>query len=77
MQGSSLRKTGNRLFDGMPAQSLERLQADLEPVALALAKPVPPGKHVYFPLAGLISEVATMVDGATVESRHDRPGGHV
>jgi CRP-like cAMP-binding protein len=67
MRCSPIQKTGNRLFDGMPAQSLERLQPNLEPVALALGEPLHPGKHVYFPLAGLISVVATMADGASVE----------
>src|SRR4029077_12303151 len=37
-----------------------------EPVALVLPEPVPPGEHVHFPLAGLISVVGTMADGAAV-----------
>jgi CRP-like cAMP-binding protein len=60
-------KTGNRLLDAMQPVSIERLQPNFEPVALSLAEPVHPGKHVYFPLAGLISVVATMADGASVE----------
>jgi CRP-like cAMP-binding protein len=67
MQYSSALKLENRLLDRMPAESLERLQPHLEPVALVLAEPVQAGKYVHFPVAGLISVVATMADGATVE----------
>jgi CRP-like cAMP-binding protein len=59
--------TGNRLLDALPPQSGERLHPHLEPVALVLAEPVQPAEHVYFPVAGLISVVATMADGASVE----------
>jgi CRP-like cAMP-binding protein len=67
MQLSSNMKTGNRLLDAMPPESVERLQPHLEPFALVLAEPVEPTEHVYFPVAGMISVVATMQDGDSVE----------
>ncbi len=67
MQRSSTTKTGNRLLDAMPPENLESLRPHLEPTDLVLAEAVPPGEHVYFPLAGLISVVATMADGTAVE----------
>src|SRR5260221_4932703 len=59
--------TGNRLLDVLPTKSLERLQPRLEVVALVLDEPVPSHQHLYFPVAGLISVVTTMADGASVE----------
>jgi hypothetical protein len=64
---SSNTKTGNRLLDAMPSESLERLRPFLEPVDLALAEPVPATEHADFPIVGLISVVATMADGTAVE----------
>jgi CRP-like cAMP-binding protein len=67
MQRSSSTKTGNRLLDAMPAKSLERLRPHLERIELVLGAPVPPAEHIYFPVAGLISVVATIADGTAVE----------
>jgi CRP-like cAMP-binding protein len=67
MQNSSHAKTGNRILDALPAESLERLQPHLEPIALVLAQPVDADENVYFPISGMISVVATMTDGAAVE----------
>ena len=67
MQNLSHAKTGNRLLDAMPHQSLERLRPLLEPVELVLGEPVPQDGHVYFPLEGMISVVATMENGAAIE----------
>ena len=59
-------KTGNHLLDALSAESLERLQPHLEPVALVLGEHLQTGEHVYFPVAGMISVVATTVDGGSV-----------
>jgi CRP-like cAMP-binding protein len=67
MQLSSHTKTGNHLLDAMPPESVERLQPYLEPFALVLAEPVKSTEYVYFPIAGMISVVATMRDGDSVE----------
>jgi CRP-like cAMP-binding protein len=67
MQRSSNTGTGNRLLDAMPPENVEALRPHLESVDLVLGQPVPPGEYVYFPVAGLISVVATMADGAAVE----------
>jgi CRP-like cAMP-binding protein len=67
MQLSSDAKTGNRLLDAMPPESVERLQPHLEPFTLVLAEPVKSTEYVYFPIAGMISVVATMRDGDSVE----------
>jgi CRP-like cAMP-binding protein len=67
MSGSSNAKTGNHLLDAMPSESFESLQDHLEAVDLVLGRSVSPDAHVYFPLTGLISVVAVMADGGTVE----------
>src|SRR5258708_38333792 len=67
MQRSSNAKTGNDLFDAFPPGSVERLMPHLEPFALVLTKPVDTVEHVYFPVAGMISVVATMANGAAIE----------
>jgi CRP-like cAMP-binding protein len=59
--------TGNNLLDTLPTESLERLQRHFEPVALTIGEPLHAVEHVYFPIAGMISVVATMADGASVE----------
>jgi CRP-like cAMP-binding protein len=46
---------------------LERLQPHFELVALTIGEPLHAVEHVYFPIAGMISVVATMADGASVE----------
>jgi CRP-like cAMP-binding protein len=68
MRRSSDMRTGNRLLDALPTRSFERLQPRLEPVALVLDEPVHSHQHLYFPVAGLISVIATMADGASVET---------
>jgi CRP-like cAMP-binding protein len=60
-------KTGNRLLDALPPASIKRLRPHLEPFALLFAELLNPAEYVYFPIAGLISVVATMEDGASVE----------
>jgi CRP-like cAMP-binding protein len=67
MQRSSDTKTGNRLLDVLSPESIEPLRPHIEPVELVLFEPLPPIEHVYFPNAGLISVVATMQNGASVE----------
>ncbi len=67
MQRSSNAKTGNRLLDALPPKSFRRLQPYLESVALVLAEPVYATEHVYFPISGMISVVATMTDRTPVE----------
>ena len=64
---SSDAKTGNRLLEALSPESIERLQPHFEPFALVVAEPVEPTEHVYFPLVGMISVVATMQDGNSVE----------
>jgi len=67
MHRSSNEKTGNHLLDALPPKSLRRLQPNLESVALVLAAPVHTTEHVYFPVSGMISVVATMTDRTPVE----------
>jgi CRP-like cAMP-binding protein len=62
------KKTGNRLLDAAQPAGIEHLQPHLEPVALVLAEPLDPAEYAYFPVAGLISVVAAMKDGASVET---------
>jgi CRP-like cAMP-binding protein len=68
---SSRKKLGNRLLDAFPSAALERLEPDLEACDLTLGKELhAPGdtmEFTYFPTSGLISVVATMNDGASVE----------
>ncbi len=63
--------TGNRLLDALPVVELERLGPDLEPVSLGLKEiliePDGPIEHVWFPVDGVCSVVATMADGRVVE----------
>jgi CRP-like cAMP-binding protein len=67
MQHSSNAKTGNHLLDALPAESLERLRPHFEPAAFVLGEPLHTGEHLYFPTTGMISVIATMADGASVE----------
>jgi CRP-like cAMP-binding protein len=67
MQHSLDTRTGNRLLDALTSECLQRLEPHLEPVALDLKASIPPLPHVYFPLAGLISVIARMEDGESVE----------
>jgi CRP-like cAMP-binding protein len=67
MQHSLDTRTGNRLLDALTSECLQRLQPHLEPAVLDLKASIPPLPHVYFPLAGLISVIATMEDGGSIE----------
>jgi CRP-like cAMP-binding protein len=67
MQRSSDTKTGNQLLDSLPPESLERLRRHLEPIELVVADAVDPTEHVCFPVTGMISVVATMQDGDSIE----------
>jgi len=67
MQRSSDTKTGNQLLDSLPPESLERLRKHLEPMELVVAETVDPSEHVCFPVTGMISVVATMQDGDSIE----------
>ena len=62
----------NRLLAALPEQDFERLTVGLGSVHLCLGDILYHAgeeiRHVYFPEQGLISLVATMMDGATVET---------
>ncbi len=62
---------GNRLLDAAAPDVAERLRPHLESVALhanqAIHEPGATVEHAFFPTRGLISLVATMRDGASVE----------
>jgi CRP-like cAMP-binding protein len=64
-------KAGNRLLDALPPAILARLQPHLEPCDLILGDEIHvPGEradHAYFPISGVISVIATMSDGASIE----------
>lgn len=65
------RLEGNRLLDALPEGELERLGPDLEVVELGLREVLvgagEPIRHVWFPIDGVCSVVATMADGQAVE----------
>lgn len=67
----SNKNPSNRLLDALPPSVFTRLQSHLEPVELTLGREIHvPGdtnEFAYFPTSGLISVVATMNDGASVE----------
>jgi CRP-like cAMP-binding protein len=67
MELSSNVKTGNRLLDAMPLESLERIEPNLEAITLVLIEPLDPAQYAYFPVSGLISVVSMMADGTSVE----------
>lgn len=62
---------GNRLLDAVPPDVAQRLRPHLESVALeanqTIHEPGTTAEHSFFPTRGLISMVATMRDGASVE----------
>jgi CRP-like cAMP-binding protein len=64
-------KTGNHLLDALPPALVARLQPHLEPCELIFGKeihaPGEPAEYAYFPTGGVISVIATMSDGASVE----------
>ncbi len=61
----------NRLLASLPAHELARLWPALEPIPLKLRQsvydPGAPFRHAYFPEQGLISLVAIMDDGDSIE----------
>src|SRR3954467_4633459 len=63
--------TGNRLLDGLAADDLQPLLRHLTEISVSqrqmLNKPGEVIEHVYFPTAGVISLVASLEEGATVE----------
>ena len=63
---------GNRLLAAMPAASYQRLQPHLELVNLPLYQPIYDEgdsiTEVYFPHSAVVSLVATLEDGSTMES---------
>jgi len=67
MQDSVHAKTGNLLLDTLPPATLRRLQPHLERVELVVAEPVDQTEHAYFPVSGMISVVATLQDGDSIE----------
>jgi CRP-like cAMP-binding protein len=67
MQPSLDTRTGNRLLDALTPKSRGRLQPHLEPVTLKRKMRLEELDHVHFPLAGLISVVATMEGGDSIE----------
>ena len=77
-QGGHLR---NRFLRAFPPESLARLSAQLEPVALrrraVLIEPGVSPPHVYFPDYGLVSLVKTMSDGRAAEVGTVGPEGVV
>jgi CRP-like cAMP-binding protein len=64
-------KVGNRLLDALSAEALERLRPHLEAVSLqadqTIQEPGETAEYVFFPTRGLISMVAMMNDGESVE----------
>jgi CRP-like cAMP-binding protein len=63
--------TGNSFLDALPAQSLDALRPALIKMrlerALVLGKPGVRIDHIYFPVHSVISTVATMAGGESVE----------
>lgn len=61
----------NHLLQALPARQRKQLQDAADPVELAFAhvlcEPGQPVEHVYFPLSGFISLIATLEEGARVE----------
>ena len=62
---------GNRLLDALAPDAVERLRPHLETIALAanetIQEPGETAEHVWFPTHGMISMVAMMNDGESVE----------
>jgi len=62
----------NRILAALPADEWERLQADLERVALEVRQvvfePNQPIEHVYFPETGVVSILGLMEDGSAIET---------
>ena len=67
MQRSTHTKTDNYLLDTLSPEALMRLQPHLEPVDILLAEPIDSTEYVCFPVFGMISIVAMMQDGDSIE----------
>jgi CRP-like cAMP-binding protein len=67
MNRSSSTNAGNRLLDTLSPAVLARLRPHLEPVELVMGEPIDRADHAIFPIAGMISMVATMEDGDSIE----------
>jgi CRP-like cAMP-binding protein len=71
MPHSSRISTGNRLLDALPKGDLSRVVSHLEPVSLpvrrSLHAPGQPINDIYFLTEGMMSMVALLEDGASVE----------
>jgi CRP-like cAMP-binding protein len=69
--GTAQSRFQNLLLAALPDEGFERLSAHLEPVALTSEDSIyvqnDPINHIYFPLDCIISSLAIMNDGATVE----------
>lgn len=63
----------NRLLEGLPRKDRDRILKRCEAVDLAfgtiLCEPGPPYRHIYFPVTGFISTVATLGDHQPLEIR--------
>lgn len=64
-------KFGNRLLDGLPAETRNALRPHLRsetlPAQMVLTEPGRPVDQVYFPVDCVVSLIAVLKDGATVE----------
>jgi CRP-like cAMP-binding protein len=69
--GDTERSLRNHLLAALPADELERIQPDLEPVSLELGQVLYEAgdtmTHVYFPTTAIISLLYIMENGATAE----------
>jgi CRP-like cAMP-binding protein len=63
--------TGNKLIDGLPAPDIERLRPHLETAPLVQKQTInAPGariEQIYFPTSGVVSMIASLDDGVSVE----------
>jgi len=63
--------TGNRLLDSLAASDLQRLRPHLEEVAIAQKQTLSAAggaiEYAYFPTGGVVSLVAALAEGVTVE----------
>jgi CRP-like cAMP-binding protein len=70
-RSSDLAVPKNRLLSALPVEDYQRLLPHLEPVSLSLNQVLyevnEPITHVYFPSESIVSLVAPMEDGATIE----------
>jgi CRP-like cAMP-binding protein len=71
MPEASSTKFGNRLLDAMPPEALQHFRPHLEAVSIqgnqTIQEPGEASEHVFFPTRGMISLVAMMSDGESVE----------